>query len=128
VQPLDCYQNKRRQGDSRTENHSRRRQTHPLHYHNGAVKVTSQHFVLTTHHYWRTYIATSFLKSKALPNRLGKVKTHITKNGTKSQIQKMQSTKFMQWNRKLKAILPIKLIITKQLKLARLATSTNSNW
>jgi len=29
---------------------------------------------------------------------------------------------------KLKVILPIKLLITKQLKLARLATSTNSSW
>ena len=55
------------------------------------------------------------------------MKPHITKIGTKRQIQKMQSTKFMQWNVKLKAILPIKLLITKQLKLARLATSTNTS-
>jgi len=39
----------------------------------------------------------------------------------------MKSTKLMQYNMKLKAILPIKVIITKQLKLARLAASTNSN-
>jgi len=49
----------------------------------------------------------------------------MTKNGTNRQIQKMQSTKFMQWNMKLKAILPVKLLITKQLKHARLATSTS---
>jgi len=39
----------------------------------------------------------------------------------------MQPTKFMQRNMKLKAILPVKRLITKQLKLSRLATSTNSS-
>jgi len=48
------------------------------------------------------------------------MKPHITKNGTKSQIQKMQSTKLMQRNMALKAVLPVKFLITKQLRLARL--------
>jgi len=73
-------------------------------------------------------IDTSFLNSKALLNRLGKRKPHITKNCTKRHIQKIQSTKFMRWNTKLKAMLLIKGQITKQVKLARLATSTNSRW
>jgi len=55
------------------------------------------------------------------------MKPHITRNGTNTQIQKIQSTKIMQRNMKLKAILPMKLLIIKQLKPAGLATSTNSN-
>jgi len=102
-------------------------QTRLLHYHDGAVKVTKSAFYSNRITVGRP-TATSFLKSKAIPNiDREKWKQTKTKNGTKSQIQKMQSSKFMQWNMMLKAILPIWLIITKQLKVARVFTSTKRN-
>jgi len=49
VQPLDCYQNERRQGESRTENHSHSR-CRRIRYTTTTVllKWQSQHFILTT--------------------------------------------------------------------------------
>jgi len=57
VQPLDCYQNERRQGESRTENHSYSRRRH-IRYTATTVllKRQSQHFNLfSPHHSERTY-------------------------------------------------------------------------
>jgi len=98
MQPLDYYQNERRQGESRTENHSHsRRRRIRCTTTTVLLKWQSQHFILTTS--LSPHLYSHFLSEKQsfTKHRLGKIKPHITKNGTKSQIQKMQSTKFMQW-------------------------------
>jgi len=49
VQPLDCYQNESRQGESRTENHSHsRRRRIRCTSTTLLLKWQSQHFILTT--------------------------------------------------------------------------------
>jgi len=110
------------------ENHSRNRRRRIRHTTTTVLLKWQVSILFWPHHCRRTYSRFLSEKQSFTKHTLGKVKTHITKIGTKSQIQKMQSTKFMQWNIKLKAMLPIKRIITKQLKRARLDTSTNSNW
>jgi len=72
VQPLDCYQNERRQGESRTENHSYSRRRR-IRYGSTTMllKWLSQHFILTrslSPYLWLL----SFWKAKFCQTQTGK--------------------------------------------------------
>jgi len=106
---LDCYQKERRQVkiEPKTIHTADQTWTHSLHCHNGAVRVKVTKSAFYSNHITLSLsgpIATSFLKGKSFTKhaQTRKNKTTQPKMALKSQIQKMHSTKLMQWNMTLK--------------------------